>query len=236
MSFQWQFVACVLYVEIALVLILCLRFIRSSWWASFFRSSLAKAATEYGNTVFWILASVLGLFFFDAFRDVRKYDLEEKALKTATHNPDALNQLLMFKFRSQRNLYISGFSLFLWFVMVRLSDLLKEKAQAKADAAAATAQAKSAARTAELLLDQNKEIEEKGKEDVEDDLKNELKELKAKYEKAQKDRSESEAKLCKAEADLIAMKKQSESLSKEYDRMTAEFAQMQNEKSDKKDE
>ena len=61
MSFQWQFVAGILYVEIGIVLLLCLRFIRSSWWSSFFRSSIAKSAAEYGTTIFWILASVLGV-------------------------------------------------------------------------------------------------------------------------------------------------------------------------------
>ena len=57
----------------------------------------------------------------------------------------------------------SGFSLFLWIVIQRLASLLKDKATAKAEASAAKSQAESASRTAELLLDQNKENEEKGK-------------------------------------------------------------------------
>ena len=44
----------------------------------------------------------------------------------------------------------------------RLAGLLSDKARTKAEAAAAKSQAQSAARTAELLLDQNKEMEEKG--------------------------------------------------------------------------
>ena len=52
--------------------------------------------------------------------------------------------------------------LFLWIVIKRLAGLLSDKARTKAEAAAAKSQAQSAARTAELLLDQNKEMEEKG--------------------------------------------------------------------------
>jgi hypothetical protein len=48
-------------------------------------------------------------------------------------------------------------------VIQRLASLLKDKATAKAEASAAKSQAESASRTAELLIDQNKENEEKGK-------------------------------------------------------------------------
>jgi len=51
----------------------------------------------------------------------------------------------------------------LWIVIQRLASLLKDKATAKAEASAAKSQAESASRTAELLIDQNKENEEKGK-------------------------------------------------------------------------
>jgi hypothetical protein len=51
----------------------------------------------------------------------------------------------------------------LWIVIQRLASLLKDKATAKAEASAAKSQAQSASRTAELLIDQNKENEEKGK-------------------------------------------------------------------------
>lgn len=56
----------------------------------------------------------------------------------------------------------SGFALFLWIVIQRLATLIRDKARTKAEAAASKSQAESATRTAELLLDQNKEMEEKG--------------------------------------------------------------------------
>jgi len=43
-----------------------------------------------------------------------------------------------------------------------LASLIRDKARSKAEAAAAKSQAESASRTAELLIDQNKEMEEKG--------------------------------------------------------------------------
>merc|ERR1712014_12570 len=126
---------------------------------------------------------------------MQKYiEREEQAKAEATVNPDTLNHILMWKFRSQRNLYISGFSLFLWIVIQRLASLLKDKATAKAEASAAKSQAESASRTAELLIDQNKENEEKGKDELEEETKEKLAEMEKKYKKAIE-----EAKTCREE-------------------------------------
>merc|ERR1711868_84593 len=245
MSFQWQFVAIVLYIEIGITLLLCLSFISSKWWSALFKSGLAKAVASNGSTIFYILASILGLFFVDAVRDVKKYDETVEDTRTHTHDLAAINQALMYKFRAQRNLYISGFALFLWIVIKRLAGLLSDKARTKAEAAAAKAQAESASRTAELLIDQQKEKEEKGEEGVEDDIKKEIADLKKRLEAAQKRASseekaakEAEDQLKQKDAELLAMKKQSESLANEYDRLTNEFSKLQNEQGagDKKDE
>ena len=58
--------------------------------------------TLFSSTVFYVLGSILGLFFFDAWKDVKKYAGD---IDTSEH-PAALNQHLMYKFRAQRNLYI----------------------------------------------------------------------------------------------------------------------------------
>lgn len=236
MSFQWQFVAIVLYIEIGVTLLLCLNFISSRWWSAFFKSSLVKSIADRGSTVFYILASILGLFFVDAFRDVRKYDMEERDLKLATHNPDALTQMLMFKFRAQRNLYISGFALFLWIVIQRLATLIRDKARTKAEAAASKSQAESATRTAELLLDQNKEMEEKGKDSLEEETKEKLTKMEAKLSKAVEEARTARDELTQKKAECEAMKKQSEGLAREYDRVTEELANVINAGGDKKDD
>lgn len=236
MSFQWQFVAIVLYIEIGITLLLCLSFISSKWWSALFKSGLAKAVASNGSTIFYILASILGLFFVDAVRDVKKYDETVEDTRTHTHDLAAINQALMYKFRAQRNLYISGFALFLWIVIKRLAGLLSDKARTKAEAAAAKSQAQSAARTAELLLDQNKEMEEKGKDSLEEETKEKLKEMESKLAKAQKEAREAREELAQKTADCEAMKKQAASLAQEYDRVTAQLQNAENGAGDKKDD
>jgi len=229
-------VAIVLYIEIGITLLLCLSFISSKWWSALFKSGLAKAVASNGSTIFYILASILGLFFVDAVRDVKKYDATVEDTRTHTHDLAAINQALMYKFRAQRNLYISGFALFLWIVIKRLAGLLSDKARTKAEAAAAKSQAQSAARTAELLLDQNKEMEEKGKDSLEEETKEKLKEMEAKLAKAQKEAREAREELAQKTADCEAMKKQAASLAQEYDRVTAQLQNAENGAGDKKDD
>jgi|ERR1711990_791321 len=245
MSFQWVCVAVVLYIEIGISLLLCLPFISSKYWNALFKSGLAQKVADYSSGIFYVLLTILGLFCFDAYKDMKKYDLETDSLKTAEYNPGALNQMLMYKFRSQRNFYISGFALFLWVIIFRLTGLLKAKARATAEAEAARAQAKSASMTAELLLDQNAEREKKGEEAIEDETKELIADLKKRLESAQKKAQEEEKFAAKAKDDLdkksaevIAMKKQSENLAQEYDRLSGEFAKLQSESGagDKKDE
>jgi len=232
MSFQWQFVAIILYTEIAVSLLLCLPFISSKWWSAFFKSSIARKAAEHGTTIFYILATILSLLFFDAYKDVAKYakeDLDE------VKDANQANQFRMYMFRAQRNLYISGFALFLWIIISRLAGLLADKARVKAEAQAAKAQAESASKTAELLLDENQKREKEGKEGLDEEIKAEIADLKKRLEAAQnrardeeKAAKEATDKFDKATKELVAMKKQSEGLAREFDRLTEECAQLQN--------
>merc|ERR1712168_453613 len=224
MSFQWQFVAAILYTEIAVSLLLCLPFISSKWWSAFFKSSIARKAAEHGTTIFYILATILSLLFFDAYKDVAKYskdDLDE------VKDANQANQFRMYMFRAQRNLYISGFALFLWIIISRLAGLLADKARVKAEAAAAKAQAESASKTAELLLDENQKREKEGKEGLDEEVQTEIADSKNRLEAAQnrardeeKAAKEATDKFDKATKELVAMKKQSEGLAREFDRLT----------------
>jgi len=232
MSFQWQFVAAILYAEIAVSLLLCLPFISSKWWSAFFKSTLARKTAQHGTTIFYILATILALLFFDAYKDVSKYskdDLDE------VKDANQANQFRMYMFRAQRNLYISGFALFLWIIISRLAGLLADKARVKAEAAAAKAQAISASKTAELLLDENQKREKDGKEGLDEQVKAEIADLKKRLESAQS-RAITEEKAAKqatdalatSQAEVVAMKKQSQGLAREFDRLTEECAQLQN--------
>jgi len=50
----------------------------------------------------------------DAVREVKKYSSINVVEKNSASRPAAYEQAQMRLFRSQRNLYISGFSLFFW--------------------------------------------------------------------------------------------------------------------------
>ena len=124
-------------------------------------------------------------------------------------------------FRAQRNFYIAGFSIFLSLVIRRLIALISQQATMLAQAEASMRQAQSASSTARTLLaekssTENKKTDAENKDDDEAKtvLMNKIKEL--------------ETKLAREVKDKEALKSQSQSLNREYDRLTEEFAKLQN--------
>jgi len=148
MSFQWTFLATFLYCELFVVIILLLPFIPPSLWQRFFKSRLAKAFQAGAKYYFNFIICIFALLFADSIRELRKYSgVEVKDLA----QPQAEAHAHMKQFRSQRNFYIAGFALFLWFVIKRLINLLSEVAREMADSAAARKQAEGAHRHLEGL-------------------------------------------------------------------------------------
>uniref|UniRef100_H2YK38 Endoplasmic reticulum transmembrane protein n=2 Tax=Ciona savignyi TaxID=51511 RepID=H2YK38_CIOSA len=223
MSIQWTFVAGFLYVEIALCILLCLPFISCKRWQSFLRSRLFALFISYGNLYFLVLISILCLLFADAVREVRKYSLPDAQSVNLSNNPNAQDHVLMMLFRAQRNLYISGFALFLWLVLRRLVLLVSNNATLEAQSEAFRKQAESASRTAQELLDREDDSNAGG-DDGKENAK-EIEELKTKLVEARKATSA-------AEANVEAMKAQALATNAEYDRLAAEHANLQNELTD----
>lgn len=60
----------------------------------------------------------------DAVREVNKYSGPE-SMQDAKVNPNVYDHVHMKLFRAQRNLYISGFSIFLWLLVSFLSTFIK---------------------------------------------------------------------------------------------------------------
>jgi B-cell receptor-associated protein 31 len=148
MSFQWTFLATFLYCELIIVAILLLPFIPPTLWQKFFKSRLAKAFHAGAKYYFNFIICIFGLLFLDSIRELRKYSVPEaKDLNT----PHAEAHAHMKQFRSQRNFYIAGFALFLWFVIKRLINLLSNVAREMADSVAARKQAEGAHRHLEGL-------------------------------------------------------------------------------------
>ncbi|MBN3295642.1 BAP29 protein, partial [Amia calva] len=113
MSLQWTAVATFLYFEICILLIFCIPWISPKRWQKIFQFSIWNKVAPYWNKGFLTMIVALIVLFLDAVREVRKYSSSEVGKESKLY-PNMLDHLHMKLFRSQRNLYISGFSLFLW--------------------------------------------------------------------------------------------------------------------------
>jgi len=201
MSLHWTIIAGFLYGEIAALLLLLIPFISPRTWNKLFKSRLLKGLESQLIYYFYVLVTILVLFFLDAIREMRKYSDDPQDSSHSHHDGhlDVQMQTHMRLFRAQRNFYISGFALFLCLVIRRMVTLLSNNACLDVEKEAAMKQAQSASRAAEELM--------KGG-DGSDELKEKL---------AQK-----ELELNKALKDVASMKAQAENLSSEYDRLCDE--------------
>ncbi|CAF3340313.1 unnamed protein product [Rotaria socialis] len=220
MSFQWSFLATFLYSEIVAVIILLLPFISPVRWQTLFKSRLAKAFTAGAGYYFNFIICVFALLFLDSIRELRKYaSLGVKDLST----PHAESLAHMKEFRSQRNFYIAGFALFLWFVVRRLINLLSTCARQMADSTAALKQAEGAQRHFEgLKANDPKKIDSQESEASTGNASNsvELKKREAEVEKYKRE-------AIQAKEDLQTLRERYNNSIEEYDKLKTEHRQAQ---------
>lgn len=133
-------------------------------------------------------------------------------------------------FRAQRNFYISGFALFLSFVIQRLVSLISAQASLLAENEATMKQAKSASSVAQSYIQKSGE---KSQNDTNEAHKT-VTELKAQLKKLEAEKLEVEIELKKQIKDKEAMKSQSENLAKEFARLSDDYMKLQNSSTDKK--
>jgi len=214
MSLSWVLIAGFLYVEIAVVCLFLIPFIPNRTWAKLFKSKLLKGLENQLIYYFYILVAILILFFLDSLREVGKYGEEEQSSDGHSHGGhlDTQMQLHMKRFRSQRNMYISGFALFLCLVIKRMVSLMITSSALESEKEAAIKQAKSASKAAETLMEQQGNAQDKESAEVLG-LKEELKEAKQELSKAKKD--------------VESMKSQASNVSAEYDRLMEEKDRLQ---------
>uniref|UniRef100_V9L839 Endoplasmic reticulum transmembrane protein n=1 Tax=Callorhinchus milii TaxID=7868 RepID=V9L839_CALMI len=235
MSLQWTAVAGFLYSEVFALLLLCVPFISAKHWQKVFRSGLARSLILYGNKFFLFLIALLIFLIFDAVREIQKYSISDKV--DLKNNPTAEDHVHMKLFRAQRNLYIAGFALLLWFVLRRLVTLLSQQATLLATNEAFKKQAEGATVAAKAYMEENEklqkalavsgvDVKEMGKEsEMETEnkkLQQDVNSLKGELETAKKA-------LMKSENEVVAIKKQAEGLTKEYDRLLKEHSRLQSE-------
>ncbi|XP_012678983.1 B-cell receptor-associated protein 29 [Clupea harengus] len=238
MTLQWTAVATFLYVEIGILLLLCIPFISAKRWQSIFKLNIWNKLSPFWNKGFLTMIIVLIVLFLDAVREVKKYSASEPG-KDAKLHPNMYDHLHMKLFRAQRNLYISGFSLFLWLVMRRVITLINQLATATGTTAAVQSQAESANQAAKKYMEDNELLKQaltNGKDEKATAEGSEL--LRKELTDLTDELKTSEDALKKSQFESEAMKKQSEGLTKEYDRLLMEHQELQNQlaSGDKKDD
>ncbi|NWQ80216.1 BAP29 protein, partial [Columbina picui] len=198
-------------------------------WQKIFMIPLWSKMAVFWNKMFLTIIVLLIVLFIDAVREVRKYSAVHVMEKAVNVNANAFDHIQMKLFRSQRNLYISGFSLFLWLVLRRTVTLLTQLAKGMASHAALETQVNDATEAAKKYMSENERLQEalsekgSGKElsaVIDEKLKKEVEHLKAELQKT------SDA-LHKANNEVIAVKKQSEGLKREYDNLMKEYERLQ---------
>ncbi|XP_013872576.1 B-cell receptor-associated protein 29 isoform X2 [Austrofundulus limnaeus] len=216
MTLQWTTVAVFLYSEIAVNLIL---------WRLVFNWRIWSWLSLYWNKCFFAIIMVLIVLFLDAIREVQKYS--DADMQDANANPNLYDHVHMKLFRAQRNLYICGFSLFLWLVMRRVVTLLSQVAATLEDSAGLQAQGEQAFQAAEKQQEENEKLKkallegEKSTSATEQQLKLQIKNVTSQLRDAQ------EA-VQKSHAEVEAMRRQAKGLAQEYDRLLREHHQLQN--------
>ncbi|XP_029472050.1 B-cell receptor-associated protein 29 isoform X2 [Rhinatrema bivittatum] len=230
MTFQWTVVASFLYAEVAVLLVLCIPFISPQRWQKIFKFPLWNTIGAYWNKAFLAIIVILIVLFLDAVREVRKYSATQVIDKESKLYPSAYDHIHMKLFRSQRNLYISGFSLFLWLVLRRIAVLITQMAREMEINVALKAQVENTNEAAKTYMEENDKIKqaldrsnksEKEKTDAfYENRKQEIENLKIELKKTVEALSNSRT-------ELTAIKTQSGSLTKEFDLLTKEHKQLQ---------
>ncbi|CAH8550052.1 unnamed protein product [Schistosoma turkestanicum] len=222
----WHIVVTFLYGEMFAVLLMILPFFSSQTWSKFFKFGIIRRISEKSSFYFRLFLVMLVCVLAEALRNVWSLRQAYASLKDHPHEmrPETESLYLMRMFRAQRNFYISGFSLFVWFVLHRLVSLLSEHAKMAASEEASIRQAQSATAAAQRLLDQPKVTTDSDTEDVYPDtleaLKDELAKLTKKFESEEKAHK-------KTKQDLETLKKQTLQTNNEYDRVTQECQKLQ---------
>ncbi|XP_023606844.1 B-cell receptor-associated protein 29 isoform X1 [Myotis lucifugus] len=202
---------------------------RKRWQKIFSFNVWGKIAT-FWNKAFLSIIVLLIVLFLDAVREVRKYSSTAVIEKSSSSRPGAHEHTQMKLFRSQRNLYISGFSLFFWLVLRRLVTLITQLANEMSNKGELKNQAESTNEAARNFMKENEKLKQllksynKKEEHI---LEAENKKLVEDKEKLKTELKKTSDALSKAQNDIMAMKIQAESLSKEYDRLLKEHSELQ---------
>ncbi|NWX83973.1 BAP29 protein, partial [Nothoprocta pentlandii] len=129
-------------------------------WQKIFMISLWSKLAFFWNKAFLTIIILLIVLFFDAVREVKKYSAVYASERVVNVNTSAYDHIQMKLFRSQRNLYISGFSLFLWLVLRRIVTLLTQLAKGMITQVALETQVNNTTEAAKKYLTENEKLQQ----------------------------------------------------------------------------
>nr|XP_060634367.1 B-cell receptor-associated protein 29 isoform X2 [Anolis sagrei ordinatus]XP_060634368.1 B-cell receptor-associated protein 29 isoform X2 [Anolis sagrei ordinatus] len=238
MTFQWTAVAAFLYAEIVILLILCVPIISPLRWQKVFTIRIWSKLANYWNKAFLTIIVLLIVLFLDAVREVRKYSSIHSSDKTPhMPTPNAFDHIQMKLFRAQRNLYISGFSLFLWLVLRRTVSLITMLAKEMQVQMTLETEIAGTSEKAKKYLEENENLQKALKEkktcknESLSDAENE--QMKQKVENLKEELKKMSHALTKKSDEISEVKKQCDYLKKEYDHLTKEHIKMLDQKCEK---
>lgn len=169
---------------------------------------------------------ILIVLFLDAVREVRKYSAKDVGAN-AKLQPNMYDHLHMKLFRAQRNLYISGFAVFLWLVMKRVITLISQLASVSDTTAALQTQADGANQAAKKYMQDNERLKQTLMEGKGDQATAEGMELlRTEVKKLKEELKASEDSLTKSKRDFDELKERLESVEREYNQLLTDHQEM----------
>ncbi|KAI5091169.1 B-cell receptor-associated protein 29, partial [Silurus meridionalis] len=159
MTLQWTAVASFLYMEIGVLLLLCLPFISPQRWQVIFKLNIWNRVEWLWKRVFLAMIIILIVLFLDAVREVRKYSGMQIS-KDSKMYPNMFDHVHLKLFRSQRNLYISGFALLLWLILQRVIMLINQLAVAANTNSSLHVQIEDANQAAKTYMEESEQLKQ----------------------------------------------------------------------------
>ncbi|GAB1297375.1 B-cell receptor-associated protein 29 [Apodemus speciosus] len=126
-------------------------------WHKIFSFRIWSKIASFWNKAFLTIIILLIVLFLDAVREVKKYS-STNVEKSSSSRPGAFEHTQMKLFRSQRNLYISGFSLFFWLVLRRLVTLITQLAREISNKGVLKIQAENTNKAAKQFMEENEKL------------------------------------------------------------------------------
>uniref|UniRef100_A0A0X3NIP1 Endoplasmic reticulum transmembrane protein n=1 Tax=Schistocephalus solidus TaxID=70667 RepID=A0A0X3NIP1_SCHSO len=140
MKLVWTLAAGFLYCEVFSVVFLLLPFISVKRWNAVFNSRAVRIVSSNASFYFNACIVLLTALFFESIRKIWTHSAALSELKRHPEDFNTETETIFLKrmFKAQRNLYISALSLFLCFVIHRLTKLIADQASMLADQQAAS--------------------------------------------------------------------------------------------------